>query len=165
MDSDTLTIAGIVFLAACPIVSIALVVWARVFSNRSGAGSAERAARDYLDALQAQNFKRAAETVSATVLRDETQRQAWINKMEAGRARKRLLRYTLNRPRKHSSHDPFPGQVEVTVAAFERIGDKEYPAHLAVRVAIDKQSGQYRIVYSPEIYDETVTNQRLTANR
>jgi hypothetical protein len=155
MDSDTLTIGGIIFLVACPIITIAIVIWARVFFNKSGSGGAEKVARDYLEALLAQNFKRASEVVSVTVLRDDAQRQKWVDKMEAGRAAKRLMSYKMSKPRIQGSHDSNPGQVEITVEASERIGDKEYPKHMALRVAIDKQSGQHRIVYAPEIYDET----------
>jgi hypothetical protein len=155
MDSETLTIGGIIFLVACPIITIAVVIWARKYFQSSGSGGAEKVAREYMDAMQAQNFKRASELVSVTVLRDDAQRQAWIKKMEANRDRKRVVRYTLGKPRLQSSHDPNPGQIEVTVSAHERIGEKEYPAHMALRVAIDKQSGSHRIVYAPDIYDET----------
>ena len=155
MDSQALTIGGIAFLVACPIITVALVVWARMYFKRSGTGGAEKVTRAYLDALQAQDFRRAAELVSVSVLRDEAERQAWVKKMEALRERKRLARYTLGPPRLNPSHDANPGQVEITVEAFELMRDKEYPAHLTVRVAIDKQSGEHRIVYSPEIYEET----------
>ncbi len=155
MDSETLTFAGIIFLIICPIVAVLFLVWARVFFRRSGAGSAEQVARGYLDALQAQNFRRAAELVSATVLRDDVQRQAWVTKMEATKERKRLVRYTLGQARVNQSHEPNPGQIEFTVEAAEQMRDKEYPATIGLRIAIDKQSGQHRIVYSPEIYEET----------
>jgi len=155
MDSGTLTLGAIIFLVACPIVAVLFIVWARVFFRRSGAGGAEQVARAYLDALQAQNFHRAAELVSVTVLRDDGQRQAWVAKMEATQERKRLLGYTLGKPRVNLSHDPNPGQIEFTVEAAEQMRDKEYPATLGLRVAIDKQSGQHRIVYSPELYEET----------
>jgi len=155
MDSDTLTLGAIIFLVACPIVTVLFIVWARVFFRRSGAGGAEQVARSYLDALQAQNFHRAAELVSIAVLRDDAQRQAWVAKMEATKERKRLVRYTLGKARVNQSHDPNPGQIEFTVEVAEQMRDKEYPATIGLRIAIDKGSGQHRIVYSPEIYEET----------
>jgi hypothetical protein len=157
MDSELLNTGGIIFLVACPIVTVLFIVWARVFFRRSGAGSAEQTARAYLDALQAQNFRRAAELVSVSVLRDDAQRHAWVTRMEATQDRKRLVRYTLGKPRVNASHDPNPGQIEFTVEAAEQMRDKEYPATLGLRLAIDRQSGQHRIVYSPEIYEETQT--------
>jgi hypothetical protein len=135
---------------------MAVVVWARTAFKRSGGAGAETIARAYLDALQAQNFQRAAELISVSVLRDEAERRAWVKKMEGTKERKRLARYTLGKPRVNASHEPNPGQVEITVEASELMRDKEYPAHLTVRIAIDKASGQHRVVYAPEIYEETV---------
>jgi hypothetical protein len=155
MDSPILPVVGVIFLAACPVVTVLLVVWARVFFKRGGLSSAEAVARAYLDALQAQDFARAAGLVSVTVLRDDAQRQAWVNKMEQTRERKRLVRYTLGRPRVNLNHEPNPGQVEIAVEAAERMRDKEYPAHLTLRLAVEKQSGQHRITYAPEIFAET----------